>query len=274
LIIAILILIVALLIAYPARQETFSNILYPSHLEIGYVKNVEITILVDNHPNGKLCSPWGLSLYIEADGLKILFDAGPDPEALKKNAELLGVDLAALDLVVVSHRHGDHIAGLPYIAEVNKGLKVYVPSHMGETFKNWIRSLGFNLIEVDRTVRIANGVAVIGEFYGPPYKQALAINVENLGLIILVGCSHPGVENIVAKAVKDLKVKPYAVIGGFHLSGASRERVEEVADRLVENGLEKIYPIHCSGEEIRRLLSEKYPETYGDGKVGLKLSFG
>ena len=147
---------------------------------------MEITVLVENHPDGVLKSPWGLSLYIETPRLKMLFDAGPDPEALENNAKLLRVDLSKIDLVVISHEHGDHVAGLRYLAEAKGGLKVYVPSHMSQSCKDWIRSLGFNLVEVSRTTKISDGVAIVGELYGPPYEQALAINVENFGLIVVV----------------------------------------------------------------------------------------
>ena len=61
------------------------------------------------------------------------------------------------------------------------------------------------------------------------------------------------------------------MIGGFHLAGASRRKIRETAENLIEMGLEKIYPIHCSGEEFRRFLKENYPKTYGDGHVGLKI---
>ncbi|RLF13813.1 MAG: hypothetical protein DRJ66_07160, partial [Thermoprotei archaeon] len=98
---------------------------------------------------------------------------------------------------------------------------------------------------------IAKGVAVIGELYGPPYEQALAVNVKGRGLVIFVGCSHPGVDNIVKKAVSDLNEKPYIVIGGFHLVGASEDRIASVANSLIKLGLKKIYPMHCSGDSIR-----------------------
>ena len=89
-----------------------------------------------------------------------------------------------------------------------------------------------------------------------------------------MGCSHPGVDKIVSKAKEDLSQNPYAVIGGFHLFGASLNKIRDIAKALIEMGLKKIYPIHCSGEGFREFLRENYPEVYGDGRVGLKISFG
>ena len=247
----------------------------PTHKisEMGYVEYANVTVLVDNHPYSDLMSPWGISLYLETKDLRILFDAGPDPEALRINAEKLGVDLRLLDFIVISHEHGDHVLGLEYIAKLNRNLTVYVPKHMSILCKVWIKKLGFKVVEISTTKVIDEGVAIIGELYGPPYEQALAVNVKNLGLIILVGCSHPGVDKIVAKAAADLNCEPYAVIGGFHLSGAGSEKMESIAKNLLESGLRKVYPLHCSGEGFRRLFKEKYPKAYGDGHVGLMLSF-
>ena len=255
--------------SHPESQLTSQ----PDISKVGYVEYVEATILVDNNPDFSLLSPWGISVYVETQNLNILFDAGPNPEALKKNAEKLGIDLSRIDLVIISHEHGDHTGGLGYIAELNRNLTVYVPKHISESCKDRIKDLGFNLVEVGNTTLISEGVAIVGELYGPPYEQALAVNVKDLGLIVFVGCSHPGVDKIVAKAKEDLDRESYAVIGGFHLSGASLERIRSIAENLVEMGLKEIYPIHCSGERFREFLKENYPDVYRDGRVGLKFVF-
>jgi len=270
-----LILFLALIVTYMLSSRIYRESPTGSELEISDIgsDSVEINILVDNNPNSDLKSPWGVSLYIKTQNLSILFDAGPDPNALKENSEKLNLDLNNLDLAVISHEHGDHVRGLEYVSKVNKNLTVFVPAHMSGSCKNWIKSLGLKVIEVKDTTLISEGIAIVGELYGPPYEQALAINVENLGLIILVGCSHPGVDKIVSKAEDDLNQNPYAVIGGFHLSGESLNKIREVAEALIERGLKRIYPIHCSGEGFRKFLRENYLEVYGDGMVGLKISF-
>jgi 7,8-dihydropterin-6-yl-methyl-4-(beta-D-ribofuranosyl)aminobenzene 5'-phosphate synthase len=84
-------------------------------------------------------------------------------------------------------------------------------------------------------------VYVVKPLYGPPIEEALAIKTGK-GLIILVGCSHPGVVNIVEQAMRDIGVKPYIVLGGFHMGGSSPQDAQKVASQLVEMGVEKIYP--------------------------------
>ena len=125
-------------------------------------------------------------------------------------------------------------------------------------------------IQVNSTVEVAKGIFVVKPLYGPPVDEALAVKTSK-GLAILVGCSHPGVVNLVNQAVRDLGIKPYLVLGGFHMFGASLQDVKEVASRLVEMGAEKIYPIHCSGDTPRYYLANSYRDKYGDGGVGLEI---
>ena len=244
----------------PSETETPSNI----------SGEIRIVVLVDNNPfKSGLRNPWGISIYIEYKGLKILFDTGPDPADLKYNADRLGIDLSKVDFIVLSHEHGDHIGGLPLFQEYKSNYKVYIPKHTYNKLSNWIRGLGLTPIPVEDTIEVAPGIYIIGELT-PIYEQALALTTSR-GIILIVGCSHPGVDNIAEKAVEDLGMKLYIVIGGFHMMGASRERCIEVANKLAELGADKIYPIHCSGNEIRKVIKELYPDKLGEGGVGLEL---
>jgi 7,8-dihydropterin-6-yl-methyl-4-(beta-D-ribofuranosyl)aminobenzene 5'-phosphate synthase len=239
--------------------------------EYGSVDEVELTVLLDNYPNGTLENPWGLSILLETPDNTILFDTGLEPNALGNNSLDLGKDLSTVDYVVISHEHGDHTFGLEYIAEVNPGITVYVPSLIASMVKTEIENLGFNVIEVHETTVLSPGIAIIGELYGPPYEHALAINVANVGMVIIVGCSHPRVENHVGKAVDDLGEDPYLVIGGFHLMGVSQSTLAETTTALLDLGIDYIYPIHCCGDDIRDYVETNYPEHYGEGCVGTHL---
>ncbi|RLG60398.1 MBL fold metallo-hydrolase [Candidatus Geothermarchaeota archaeon] len=270
----ILALIIVVLTLTTITGVYFSQIREIKEVYLKSVDYAEVLILIDNNRNNEnLKAPWGISILVRTPFNIVLFDVGPDPADLKYNSKILGIDLALIDFVVISHEHWDHIGGLRYFAELKKRIAVYVPAHMSLTSKSWIRKMNFSLIEVDRTTTLAPGVAIIGEVYGPPYEQALAVNVRNLGLIIIVGCSHPGVEKFVEKAVEDFNLRPYAVIGGFHLTGASINKLNDTIKKLIDLGVRRIFPIHCSGERIRDLLRTKWSEYYGDGHVGLKLMF-
>ncbi|MHA2369775.1 MAG: MBL fold metallo-hydrolase [Candidatus Hodarchaeales archaeon] len=229
---------------------------------------VKITVIIDNNPNGSLSAPWGLGILVETPNLTILFDAGPDPDALRRNAEILDISLDQLDCVVISHGHRDHVEGISYIAEQNPNITVFVPKYMHSFPKEQIVSFNANMVEIDTSYLIRDDIAIIGGLYDPVNEQALAINVNGLGLIIFVGCSHPGADNIVQKAINDLGIQPYALIGGFHLFDQGEGDIKTLIDDLLAMNLSKILPAHDSGEIIRNYLQSDYPSYYEEVKVG------
>lgn len=239
--------------------------------EYGTIDEVEITVLLDNYPNGTLQNPWGVSMLVETNDYTILFDTGSEPNALGNNSIALGKDLTQVDYVIISHEHWDHTYGLEYVAEVKPGVTVYVPYNMGTMIRTEIENLGFDVVRIHQTTILSPGIAIIGELYGPPYEHALAVNIANVGLVVVVGCSHPGVENHVEKAVTDLSVDPYLVIGGFHLGGAGQTIYAATTTSLLELGVDYIFPIHCSGDGIRAYIESFYPEYYREGCVGTHL---
>ena len=266
-VVVVILLIVIVLISFAPKPERMEVETVERKLELGSVKSCKLTVVVDNNPDSGLEAAWGVSILAEVGDLKILFDTGPDPGILEKNLMELGVDPSKIDMVVISHGHHDHVGGLPYLAEAKPGLRVYVPRGLGKGLSN----LKLDVVEINDTTVIADGVAIIGPLYGPPTEQALALNVEGKGLVILVGCSHPGVVNIVRKARDDLGVKPYLVLGGFHMAGCSEEECRKTIQELLELGMEKISPIHCSGRTIRGILREEYPNNYVECHVGSRI---
>ena len=261
-IVVILISLLAGVLIFSGRKKEVE--IETEKVRIGSVKELKLIIVVDNYPNSELKTAWGLSILVKTPKNTILFDTGPDPGILRENLKKLGVDPSEIDFVVISHEHGDHINGLSYLAKVRPGLKVYVPKGTAER----IGIRGLDIKEVDKTTEVAEGVAIIGWLYGPPAEEALAINVEGKGLVILVGCSHPGVVNIVAKAKTELGIKPYLVLGGFHMMGVSEYTCKETIKRLIELGVKKIAPIHCSGDKIRSILEKEFPQNWLKCHVG------
>jgi 7,8-dihydropterin-6-yl-methyl-4-(beta-D-ribofuranosyl)aminobenzene 5'-phosphate synthase len=251
-------------------NDEIKNLRIQNSNGLGDVESLDLTIMCDNYPNEDLVSEWGFSVLIETNNLTVLLDTGQSYSGLRENSLALNKDLSEVDYVVISHEHWDHVGGLSYIDEVNPGVTVFVPEHMDSQTFNSINQSSLNAVKVNDTTIIGRGFAIIGELYGPPYEQALAVNIKSVGLVCFVGCSHPGVDNHVEKAIEDLGYNTYMVIGGFHMVSATEQVIQLKIDKLLELGVQKIYPTHCSGDLFRQYLASNYPLQYGYAHVGLQ----
>ena len=253
-------------------QHVWGNVtVAPIGVSVPYAK---LYVLVDNNPWGSLHASWGLSIFVEAPSGNVLFDTGPGPDVLAYNAKRIGIDPCNVSAVVISHEHMDHVGGLPYIARHCPGIPIYVPSGVSSSVLSWIKSLGLRDIRVVNTTTIVvPGVYVLPPLWGPPAEESLVINTSR-GLVLLVGCSHPGVARIVRYAEQLLGERVLLLMGGFHLAWAPRSKVERVAKELVGLGVEYIAPIHCSGNLIRSILASNYPRHYVGAHVGTVVVIG
>lgn len=236
-----------------------------------------LQVLVENsaaHP--ELIAEHGLSLYIEANGRKILFDAG-QTAAFADNAEKLGVDLSSVDLAILSHGHYDHSGGLMRFLELNKHAPVYMHSRAPEPHYNAaVKYIGIDP-ELTKGGRIvftgdeyalgdgltlctcnalatgcpasARGMTVkCGDAYVQDafhHEQYLVIE-ENGKRIVISGCSHKGILNIMDW------LQPDVLIGGFHFmkldpDGKDRAFLKSAASKLLAHNC-VYYTGHCTGE--------------------------
>ncbi len=243
------------------------------------VRKLVITVLADNRVvSPRLKAVWGLAICVSikrlSDEINLLFDTDTYPHVIKYNSKILNVRLDRLNGIVISHDHGDHTGGLSVIPSYVEGIPVYVPLKSSSYLKKKILSLGFKLIEVDNKYVINEDVYVIGGLNGYGVsEQSLVVVVDRLGLVVLVGCSHPGVVNIVEKAYRELRIKPYAVLGGFHLEWSPLSEIKSIIEDLRSLGVQRIGPMHCSGDRVREYLRNNYPEIYLDLRAGSTVTF-
>ncbi|MGQ4891034.1 MAG: MBL fold metallo-hydrolase [Candidatus Njordarchaeia archaeon] len=213
----------------------------------------------------ELSTGWGLSIYFEIGNRKILFDTGPEPTLLKRNAEKLKIDLSEINEIVISHPHGDHTGGLSLFQQSNREIKVYVPSRSG--LDKFLKRMNLTPINISETTKIGENIYVVGELPSGGWglwEQAFAIK-QGDEIHIFAGCSHPGIDNIVEKAINDIGRKPGIVMGGFHSPS------KETLDRLISFKPKKVFPMHCSGSLAKEYLKLKYPQIYSKGGAGLVL---
>ncbi len=171
-----------------------------------------------------------------------MFDAGPDPKLLKHNAFKIGVDLARVDCFVLSHEHADHVDGA---AALPRDVVCVVPYSMHR--KSKVSKHFAELSSIPRTTEVAHNVLVLGQEPGPPWEQALAVQVTRRRAALIIGCGHPGAYRIVEKAVAELGVEVPLVIGGLHLLGD--EATAKLELRALEAlGVKEIVALHCTGE--------------------------
>jgi len=214
-------------------------------------EKMRITIIYDNTVYKKgLRADWGFSCLVEIPqpaGKRILFDAGTSGKILLSNMKNLNINPASIDEIFISHAHFDHTGGLSAFLNVNNRVTIFVPPTVRDIQK------AEKVVYVDKAQELHENIFSTGELLN--VEQSLIIKTEN-GLVIIVGCSHSGIGNILESASQF--GKPYALIGGFH--GFNKFN-------LIED-LEVICPTHCTQyiDEIRSLYPEKYTEG-GAGKI-------
>ena len=269
----------------------------------------KIIILYDAFGNdGAMQKDWGFSALVEVGGKRILFDTGNDGEIFAANVKARGIDLNNLDFVVLSHRHSDHMAGLNHVLSVNPKVKIYAPregfgiygSSLPSSFYRKDESLpgqmryydgkppdvmkfgtawqGANFETIDTTTEIAPGITLIALVSDAPGTRelrelSLAVNTPD-GLVLVVGCSHPGIEKIV-EAAAAINPRIHLIAGGFHLVAAPDDVIAKAVSSLKERfKVEHVAPGHCTGEPTFAALKQAFGDRYIYAGVGTLLALG
>jgi 7,8-dihydropterin-6-yl-methyl-4-(beta-D-ribofuranosyl)aminobenzene 5'-phosphate synthase len=244
-------------------------IVYPAFAEAGDGK-ITVTILYDNNaftPGTQ--ADWGYSCLIEGTEKTILFDAGTKPEVFFHNVEALDVDLTKVDLVVISHEHGDHTGALAQVLEQNHGLTVYHPVSFSDQFVSSVKQAGATSVPVTEPVEIIKDVYLTGEMGGDIKEQSLILRTGD-GLVVITGCSHPGIVEILERAKQILDEEIFMVFGGFHLLRHSDDEMVEIIEQFKGLGVEKCGAMHCTGDQQIAAFQDAYGENFvamGTGKV-------
>jgi 7,8-dihydropterin-6-yl-methyl-4-(beta-D-ribofuranosyl)aminobenzene 5'-phosphate synthase len=233
---------------------------------------VTIAVTYDNNPyDDRLRTAWGFSCLVRLPERVILFDTGGDSSILLHNMEQLQIDPEEIDVVVLSHIHGDHVGGLGGILTQNSDVTVYLPASFPQSLKEEIKLYGAEVQEGHEPRELFDGVYTTGELNGGIREQSLIVKTDE-GLVIITGCAHPGVVNVVQKAREIVDDKVYLLLGGFHLGGASASKIGPIIDSFERLGVERVAPCHCSGDSARRLLQEHYGEGYIECGVGRRIT--
>ncbi len=229
-----------------------------------------LTIFYDNYVFKKgLQADWGFSCLIQGTEKTILFDTGTKPHIFFQNIKVLNADPQAVELIAISHNHGDHTGGLFAFLKENHKVSVYVPASFPDDFFKRIENAEAKFVAVDKAFEICKDVYSTGEMGTTIVGQSLMLNTSK-GLIVITGCAHPGIVDIVTKAKDILDEKIYLVFGGFHLLHHSESQVKEIISQFRDLGVQKVGATHCTGDRAIELFKEAYGENFvqiGVGKI-------
>jgi 7,8-dihydropterin-6-yl-methyl-4-(beta-D-ribofuranosyl)aminobenzene 5'-phosphate synthase len=232
-----------------------------------------LTILYDNNPyDYRLKSSWGFSCLIELDGKTVLFDTGGDGEILLYNMRVLNKDPKTIDMVVLSHIHGDHTGGLWSLLREKPTLKVYIPGSFPQEFEQRVEKYGGEVVRVDGSLEIDRGIYSTGEMDHGIKEQSLLINTLK-GMILITGCAHPGILEIIKRAKTLAKEDIYMVIGGWHLSSVGKREIKGIIDAFQRMGIQKVAPCHCTGDRAMAMFKSEYGENFIKAGVGSIIKF-
>jgi 7,8-dihydropterin-6-yl-methyl-4-(beta-D-ribofuranosyl)aminobenzene 5'-phosphate synthase len=267
------------------------------------MKKLNLITLNDNTPaNPDVSAEWGLSILVETDNSKILFDAGYNSSSAK-NADVLGVELGEINKIFLSHGHRDHAGGLRQVLrKMKKQVEIIAhPNIWGEAKyrhlegrniyvgipfqRQELESLGATFNLSTKPVKITDDIMTSGEIpmvtnfekvdpglfvkgdtgWQPDQlidEQALIINTQ-FGLVVITGCAHRGIINTLYCAQQITGVKVInTVVGGFHLLFSSKENIKLTIRALKELGVHRLGISHCTGFLATMLMAQVFGDKF------------
>jgi 7,8-dihydropterin-6-yl-methyl-4-(beta-D-ribofuranosyl)aminobenzene 5'-phosphate synthase len=322
--------------------------------DFGIVQRASISVLVDNKADlivksdervkyfedEPLLAEHGFSALIQLDdALTILWDAGVSRIALIENMRRMKIDPQGINLIALSHGHGDHFAAMtdvlmemdlqpedkewrspPQPEEVQRWVeatRIPLVAHPAAFRERWWRkddgtlvgpfhpppnrvweAIGVEVILSEAPYQLGPGCWTTGyiprrsfETSGRPTKllyrkedaflqddleedQAIAINIQDKGLVVLSGCAHSGIVNTVeyAREISGVE-KVFAIIGGFHLARSNDEEIQRTIDQLRSLEPALVVPCHCTGFKALCQFAIQLPDEFVEGVVGATYLF-
>jgi len=264
-----------------------------------------MTILYDNNPyDQRLKTAWGFSCFIEFEGKSILFDTGGDGRILLENMKILNKDPKAINTVILSHIHGDHTGGLESLLREKPNLEIYVPGSFPQNFdraanpvrnssgasnpagiflksnlatggtaeqrgiiSNGVKGDRAKVVRVNAPMEICQGFRLTGEMGHGIKEQSLIINTQD-GMVLVTGCAHPGIIEIIEKAKTTAREDIYMVIGGWHLFSTGEREIKGIIDAFLRMGIQKVGPCHCTGDLAIAMFKKAYGKNFIQAGVG------
>jgi 7,8-dihydropterin-6-yl-methyl-4-(beta-D-ribofuranosyl)aminobenzene 5'-phosphate synthase len=233
---------------------------------------IKIVTVMDNEVvNPDLKTDWGFGAAVLTPKDSLLFDTGPDGAAFLSNLARLGLEPRQFSKLMISHTDEDHSAGIPAVVAANPKIEVFLPGRaLG--IENMVKDTGAVVHNVMEPGEVAPGLFTTGPMDTTP-EQALLIVTKD-GLVVMTGCAHPGIVDVIKEAEHlHPNKRMLLVMGGFHLFRTADTRVDAIVDSFKALKVEKVAPSHCSGRYARTRFKQVFGDDYIAGGVGLTLTF-
>ena len=250
----------------------FTSLLLPAaRLAAEDPPELEIRVIYDNtSAREDVEADWGFASVVTFRGRRVLFDSGTKPDLFLRNLKIMGVEPGSIETAMVSHQHPDHRNGIYRLYPLNRNIGVHFLDVFYE--KAYQEALAVEMEPERHTgpFELIPGAYSTGMIPGDPPEQSLAIETSK-GLVLLVGCSHPGIANIVRATQKQRGVDSIRLlVGGLHMFRQSAEEIGPQIRQLQKLNVESVMPAHCSGDLAKEMFREAYGanfDTLGAGKV-------
>jgi len=236
------------------------------------VESVSITIIYDNNPLLKgLQTDWGFACLIEVGKIKLLFDTGDNGNILLSNMAKLNIDPNSIDFIFLSHFHHDHTGGLSEFLKRNSNVTIYYPKSFPNHLIEEIKKSGATQVPVSSFQELQTNIFSLGEFNGVIPEQSLAIRTPK-GIIVITGCAHPGIINILEKAKDSFNDNIiYLALGGFHLHRKNEDDISATINKMLKMKILNVAPTHCSGNTARKMFKEIFDNNYIETGAGKEI---
>lgn len=235
---------------------------------------VAITVIYDNRAFIDGCeAAWGFSCLVTGAERCVLFDTGGDGEILMRNMDRVGIDPDTVDVIVLSHAHWDHTGGLERFLEANGDVEIVSPIGFTGELRKMAPDPEDRIIEPSGWLEICGGLYSTGELGRAIPEQSLVVRTDR-GLIVITGCAHPGIVEILKHVEKRFDEDILFVMGGFHLMNESTGGLGRIIDDFRTLRVEYAAPCHCSGDKAIALFAEEYGDHFVEIGAGRKLMPG
>ncbi len=219
-----------------------------------------ISVVFDNYEHKQgLETSWGFACVIQGMEKTLLFDTGADGDILLRNMKKMGLDPQQIESLVISHDHWDHTGGLQAFLGQNDRVDLYLLDSFSQDLYTKERFPNLKAHRSFKSRKICEHVHTTGKMGDRIAEQSLIIDTSQ-GLIVITGCAHPGIVDIVKQAKTLFSKEIFLVLGGFHLRDKNETEIADIIQNFQTLGVNYVGALHCTGDKAIKAFHNTYKE--------------